>query len=346
MAAKSPEVVGHLTGEEIVALCRKHTIFEWSVQTKVDPIPVARAEGVYFWTPEGKRFLDFNSQLMCTNIGHSHPQGGEGHPGAGGDAGLREPVHGHRGARAAGREAGRDHARRHRHVLLHERRRGGGGERDPHRARRHRAPQDPGPLSLVPRRHGGRADADRRSAPLGLGARASPAWCASPTSTSGGGRTRSRWTTSCATSRTSIRYEGGHTIAAVIVETVVGTNGILIPPDGYMQGLREICDAHGILLIADEVMAGFGRTGRWFADRPLGRRARPDDHGQGPDVRLRAAGRGRHAARRSRASSRRGRSPAGSPTTAIPWPARPRWPRSPSTRTRGSSRTRARWATC
>ena len=62
-----------------------------------------------------------------------------------------------------------------------------------------------------------------------------------------------------------IRYEGGHTIAALIVETVVGTNGILIPPDGYMQGLRKICDAHGILLIADEVMAGFGRTGRWFA---------------------------------------------------------------------------------
>ena len=62
-----------------------------------------------------------------------------------------------------------------------------------------------------------------------------------------------------------IRYEGGPNIAAIIVETVVGTNGILIPPDGYMQGLREICDRHGILLIADEVMSGFGRTGKWFA---------------------------------------------------------------------------------
>ena len=62
-----------------------------------------------------------------------------------------------------------------------------------------------------------------------------------------------------------IRYEGGHTIAAFIIETVVGTNGILIPPDGYMQGVRELCDRHGILLIADEVMSGFGRTGRWFA---------------------------------------------------------------------------------
>src|SRR5260370_8571388 len=62
-----------------------------------------------------------------------------------------------------------------------------------------------------------------------------------------------------------LELEGPKTVAAVIVEPVVGTNGILIPPDGYMQGLRRICDAHGILLIADEVMAGFGRTGRWFA---------------------------------------------------------------------------------
>ena len=55
-----------MTGEEIVALCKKHTIFEWSAQSAVDPIPVARAKGVYFWTPEGKRYIDFNSQLMST----------------------------------------------------------------------------------------------------------------------------------------------------------------------------------------------------------------------------------------------------------------------------------------
>ena len=59
-----------MTGDEIVDLCRRHTLFEWSAQAAVDPIPVARAKGIYFWTPEGKRFLDFNSQLMCVNIGH------------------------------------------------------------------------------------------------------------------------------------------------------------------------------------------------------------------------------------------------------------------------------------
>src|ERR1044072_459572 len=59
-----------LTGEQIVELCRRHTLFEWSAQAAVDPIPVAHAKGIYFYNPEGKRFIDFNSQLMCVNIGH------------------------------------------------------------------------------------------------------------------------------------------------------------------------------------------------------------------------------------------------------------------------------------
>ncbi len=60
-------------------------------------------------------------------------------------------------------------------------------------------------------------------------------------------------------------YEGPHTVAAVILETVTGTNGIIVPPDGYLRSIREVCDRHGVLLILDEVMAGWGRTGRWFA---------------------------------------------------------------------------------
>src|SRR5213596_3225195 len=64
------EIATTMTGEEMIALSRKHTLFEWTAQSKVDPIPVARAKGIYFWTPEGKRYIDFNSQLMCVNIGH------------------------------------------------------------------------------------------------------------------------------------------------------------------------------------------------------------------------------------------------------------------------------------
>jgi taurine--2-oxoglutarate transaminase len=63
----------------------------------------------------------------------------------------------------------------------------------------------------------------------------------------------------------TIQLEGPSTIAAFILEPVTGTNGILIPPDGYIQGVRELCTRYGILMIADEVMSGFGRTGEWFA---------------------------------------------------------------------------------
>src|ERR1700716_3561126 len=70
-ATANPPVTNQkMTGQEIVDLTRKHTLFEWSAQSKDDPIPVARAKGIYFYTPEGKRFIDFNSQLMSVNIGH------------------------------------------------------------------------------------------------------------------------------------------------------------------------------------------------------------------------------------------------------------------------------------
>ena len=94
-----------------------------------------------------------------------------------------------------------------------------------------------------------------------------------------------------------IRYEGAKNIAAVFLETIVGTNGILIPPDGYIAGVREICDRNDILMVADEVMAGFGRTGRWFAVDHWDVTPGPDDDGQGPDQLVPAARCGRDAPR-------------------------------------------------
>ena len=79
-------------------------------------------------------------------------------------------------------------------------------------------------------------------------------------------------------------------VAAVIVEPIVGTNGVLVPPPEYMPKLREICDRHGVLLIADEVMTGWGRTGTLVLRRPLGREARHSDHGQGNHFGVRSAG--------------------------------------------------------
>ena len=264
MATKTREGTGQLSGEEIVALCRKHTLFEWSVQTKVDPIAVARAQGVYFWTPEGKRYLDFNSQLMCTNIGHSHPKVVKAIQEQAATLAYANPFmatepRARLGARLAeitpgdmdtffftngGAEAVENAIRIARVVTG-----------------RHKI------LARYRSYHGGSAGA--------LTVTGDPRRWASEPGIPGVGRIPDfhQWAKKdpepvaevLRDTEEVIRYEGGHTIAAVIVETVVGSNGILIPPDGYMQGLRKLCDTHGILLIADEVMAGFGRTGRWFA---------------------------------------------------------------------------------
>ena len=91
-----------------------------------------------------------------------------------------------------------------------------------------------------------------------------------------------------------VAFEGPGTIAAIVLETIPGTAGILVPPDGYLAGVREICDRNGIVYIADEVMAGFGRAGEWFAVDKWDVRARPDHVREGLQLRLRAARRGDH----------------------------------------------------
>src|SRR5688572_17452557 len=255
---------GSMTGDEIVALTKRHTLFEWSAQSKVDPIPVAGAKGCYFWTPEGKRYLDFNSQLMCTNIGHGHPtviaaiqQQAETlayanpfmatEPRARLGAKLAEITPGDIDAfffTNGGAEANENAIRIAR--LFTGRHKIGARYRSYHGG-------TAGALTLTgdPRR-----------------------WAAEPCIPGVfhipnfyHGIQRGSETADEVLARTEevLELEGPKTIAAIIVEPVTGTNGILVPPDGYMQGLRKLCDEHGILLIADEVMAGFGRTGEWFA---------------------------------------------------------------------------------
>ena len=97
--------------------------------------------------------------------------------------------------------------------------------------------------------------------------------------------------------RETLMVEGAHTVAAIVLETVVGTNGILVPPDGYLAGIRAICDEFGIVMIADEVMAGFGRCGEWFAVDRVGCHPRPHHLREGRQLRLRPAGRRDHLPR-------------------------------------------------
>ena len=253
-----------MTGDEIVALSRKHTLFEWSAQSKVDPIPVARAKGIYFWTPEGKRFIDFNSQLMCVNIGHGDP----------------------RVIRAITEQAA---------VLAYA---------SPFMATEPRARLGaklaeiaPGDIDVFFFTNGG-AEANENAiklARLASGRHKILARYRSYHGATAGSMTLTgdprRWAAepglpgvvhvldpyhgiergwesteqALASLEEIMQLEGPHTIAAFILETVTGTNGVLVPPDGYMQGVRDLCSKYGILMICDEVMAGFGRTGQWFA---------------------------------------------------------------------------------
>jgi len=252
-----------MTGEEIVSLCKKHTIFEWSAQDAVDPIPVARAEGVYFWTPEGKRYIDFNSQLMCVNIGHGDPRVVKAIQDQAATLAYANPFmatepRARLGAKLAaltpgdievffftngGAEANENAIKIARAVtgrqkILARYRSYHGGTAaaiaatgDP---RRWSQPPMPGVIHVLDPYHGIERGWDDAAAAL-------------------------------AYLEEVIVLEGAQTIAAFILESVTGTNGVLIPPDGYMQGVRALCDKYGILMIVDEVMAGFGRTGKWFA---------------------------------------------------------------------------------
>jgi taurine---2-oxoglutarate transaminase len=253
-----------MTGEEIVSLSRQNTLYEWSAQNAVDPIPVERAEGVYFYSPDGTRYLDFNSQLMSVNIGHGDMRVVRAiqeqaqklayanpfmatEPRARLGAKLAEIAPGdidvffftNGGAEANENAIKLARLATGRHKILARYRSYHGATAgsltltgDPRRWAVE--PGMPGVVHVLDPYHG-----------IGRG-----------------------WDTaeqSLAMLEEVIELEGAHTIAAFILESVTGTNGVLVPPDGYMQGVRALCDRHGILMICDEVMAGFGRTGEWFA---------------------------------------------------------------------------------
>jgi taurine---2-oxoglutarate transaminase len=252
-----------MTSEEIVALSRKHTFFSWSIQGAIDPIAIDHAEGVYLYTPEGRRILDFNSQLMSVNIGHGDRRVIDAITEQATKLQYVQPafateIRARLGAKMAeilpgdldkvfftlgGAEAVENAIKLARHytgrykVLARYRSYHGATfgamtlTGDPRRW-----PNEPGLVGVVrypdTHRWGEKEPRPVEESLRGL--------------------------------EDVIRYEGPHTIAAIFLETIVGTNGILVPPDGYIQGVRELCDRYDILMVADEVMAGFGRTGHWF----------------------------------------------------------------------------------
>jgi taurine---2-oxoglutarate transaminase len=255
---------GAMTSQEIVALTRAHTLFSWSVQGALDPIAIDRAEGVYLYTPEGDRILDFNSQLMSVNIGHGDRRVIDAISAQANQLQFVQPafateVRARLGAKLAevlpgdmdkvfftlgGAEAIENAIKLARHVT--------GRYKVLARYRAyHGATMGAMTLTGDPRRWA--------NEPGLVGVVRYP-------DTHRWGEAEPRPVEeSLQGLEDVIRYEGAKSIAAVFLETIVGTNGILIPPDGYLQGVREICDRNDILMVCDEVMAGFGRTGRWFA---------------------------------------------------------------------------------
>jgi taurine--2-oxoglutarate transaminase len=248
---------------------RAHVFYSWSAQGAIAPMPIAGALGSWFWDYDGKRYLDFSSQLVNVNIGHQHPR-------------LVAAIQEQAATLCTVAPAFANDKRGEAARLIAELAPGtlnrvfftnGGAEATEHAIRmarvhtgRHKV------LATYRSYHGSTAAA--------ITATGDPRrWANEPTAVGlvhfwGPYPYRSAFHAASpeqeteralAHLRDTVAFEGPGTVAAVLLETVVGTNGILVPPPGYLAGVRQICDEYGIVFIADEVMAGFGRCGEWFA---------------------------------------------------------------------------------
>ena len=260
---------------DILPLSREHIFWTWSAQAKVDPIPVRRAGGVYFWDLAGKRYLDFNSMTMCVNIGHGNRHVIEAMAQQARELPYTAPGMTNRIRAQAGKMVAEITPGGALSKILFTL---GGADANENAVKLARAATGrPKILTRYRSYHGATAGA---MALTGDPRRQmwEPLTMPGVVHFLGPYRYRSTFhrrtpdlpeadftADYLAHLEEIIQYEGPETIAAVLLETVTGTNGVLIPPEGYMQGVREICDRHGILMICDEVMSGFGRTGKWFA---------------------------------------------------------------------------------
>lgn len=249
-------------------LDRRHVFHSWAAQANLTPMVVTRAKGSYLWDGEGNRLLDFSSQMVNTNIGHQHPDVVEAIVEQARKLATIAPQH----ANDVRSEAAR---------LIAERAPGdldkvfftnGGADANEHAVRMARlATGRPKVLSRYRSYHGGTQTAvnltgDPRRWPSDTGN-------AGVVHFFGPYLYRSQFQAQTEVEECEralqhleqvIELEGPQTVAAVVLEAIPGTAGIMVPPPGYLAGVRELCDRYGIVLILDEVMTGFGRTGAWF----------------------------------------------------------------------------------
>ena len=248
---------------------RAHVFHSWSAQALISPLAVAGAEGSWMWDYDGKRYLDFSSQLMNVNIGHQHPKLVAAIQEAAGRLCTIAPFHANADRSEAARlivEVAPDNMAK---VFFTN----GGAEATENAIRMARLHTGRHKVFAAHRSYHG---ATAGSITLTGDPRRWPSEPSIPGIVRffGPYPYRSSFHAAdeaeeCARALAHLdellMFEGPHNVAAIIMEPVVGTNGILVPPPGYLAGVRELCDRHGILLIADEVMAGFGRCGEWFS---------------------------------------------------------------------------------
>ncbi|HET7355320.1 MAG TPA: aspartate aminotransferase family protein [Nocardioidaceae bacterium] len=257
------------TEEQVRRDDRAHVFHSWSAQGQIDPLPIARAEGSCFWDYQGKRYLDFSSQLVNVNIGYQHPK-------------LVAAIQEYAARQCTIAPGFANDARSEAARMLAELAPGdlnkvfftnAGADANEHAirmARLHTGRQKV--LAAYRSYHGATSGAISLTGdPRRWGSEPGVPgvvhfWGPYPYRSSfHAGTPEEECERALQHLRETLMVEGAHTVAAIVLETVVGTNGVLVPPDGYLQGVREICDEHGIMLIADEVMTGFGRCGEWFA---------------------------------------------------------------------------------
>ena len=255
-------------GKEVFDLDRAHVFHSWSAQSQIAPLPVAGGEGSYFWDFDGNKYLDFSSQLVFTNIGHQHPKVIQAIQDQAALYTTVAPQHANE-ARSRAAQSITARAGAHHNKVFFTNGGADGIENAIRLARLHTNRHKV--LSFYRSYHGNTGAAitstgDPRRWPneysyghvhfFGPYLYRSAFWSRSE---------EEECKRALEHLEQVIIFEGPQTIAAILIESVVGTAGVLVPPEGYLEGVRALCDKYGIKWIADEVMSGFGRTGKWFA---------------------------------------------------------------------------------
>lgn len=250
-------------------LDRAHVFHSWSAQEEISPMTITAAQGSYVWDGDGNRLLDFSSQLVNTNIGHQHPKVVAAIAEQAAKLCTVAPQY----ANAARSEAAQLVAERTPGELNKVFFTNGGADAVEHAVRMARL--HTGRYKVLSRYRSYHGGTDTAVNITGDPRRWSNDYGNSGIVHFNGPflyRSSFHAETEEQESQRALEYldkliqmEGPATIAAIILESIPGTAGIMVPPPGYMAGVREICDRYGIVFIADEVMAGFGRSGKWFS---------------------------------------------------------------------------------